>query len=54
VLAGGEVISTTTEVEAPEMRFGYNPTGLNYALFDYNQSRLDIFGNAVLEEYPKL
>ena len=49
VLAGGEVISTTTEVEAPEMRFGYNPTGLNYALFDYNQSRLDIFGNAVLE-----
>lgn len=48
-LAGGEVISTTTEVEAPEMRFGYNPAGLNYALFDYNQSRLDIFGNAVFE-----
>jgi TonB-linked SusC/RagA family outer membrane protein len=48
-LAGGEVISTTTEVEAPEMRFGYNPTGLNYALFDYSLSRLDIFGNTVLE-----
>jgi len=48
-LAGGEVISTTTEVEAPEMRFGYNPSGLNYALFDYSLSRLDIFGNTVVE-----
>lgn len=48
-LAGGEVMTTTTDVEGPEMRFGYSAAGLNYAQFDYNQTRLDIFGNTIVE-----
>jgi len=48
-LAGAEAIATTTKSGFPETKFGYNSKGLNYALFDYNSDRLDMFGNAVLE-----
>jgi TonB-linked SusC/RagA family outer membrane protein len=48
-LAGLEVINTKTELTGPDLKFGYNSTGLNYALFDYAVDRLDMFNTAVLE-----
>jgi len=49
-LAGAEVISTKTEVTGPDLKFGYNKGGLNYAAFDYATDRFDMFNlGTVLE-----
>lgn len=48
-LAGGEMISTKSNVEFPELKFGYSSKGLNYALFDYKSDLIDMFTNTVLE-----
>lgn len=49
-LLGTEVISTTTEVSGPDLKFGYNKSGLNYALFDYAVDRTDMFNLGTILE----
>jgi TonB-linked SusC/RagA family outer membrane protein len=46
-VAGGELITSKTQVNDQEVKFGYNKDGLNYALFDYNMNRTDIWGGNV-------
>jgi len=51
-VAGGEVITSKTEQDPEDLKFGYSREGLNYALFDYNVSRNNIFGENITSGPP--
>jgi TonB-linked SusC/RagA family outer membrane protein len=51
-VAGGELISSTLEQDAQDLKYGYIDEVLNYALFDYNVNRNNIFGENIASAPP--
>jgi TonB-linked SusC/RagA family outer membrane protein len=51
-VAGGEMITSKIETNPQDLKYGYSVSGLNYALFDYNLDRTDIFGLNLLNGPP--
>jgi TonB-dependent starch-binding outer membrane protein SusC len=43
IVGGGEIISGKTNVDAQDLKLGYNPEGLNHSLFDFNVQRNTIW-----------